>query len=91
VDARRGAAARLATRDISVRDGVLVSGGGSDQKVATTRGTSASSSTSHGSRVVKVYSEGPSPGWTWLAYNDQWVTPIRADYGVDFARRATSP
>lgn len=89
VDARKGAAARLATRAIGARDGVLVKGGGADQKVATFPATSIRGSSSPadgfgvvGGRTIDVYSEGPSPGWSWSAYNDQWVLPIRPGYGV---------
>ena len=91
LDARKGAAARLGVRDVAARDGVLVNGGGSDQKIAKFSASSSSSSRGgngnvnggvKGGRTIVLYREGPAPGWGWNAYNDQWVILIRPGYGA---------
>jgi hypothetical protein len=83
VDARAGAAGRLATGEpvseeveVPAPHPELVNGGGPDQKVATVSGgpsaTTTITTTNGGGRTITVYSEGPSPGWSWTAWEDQW-------------------
>ena len=74
VDARLGAAARLATREARNEDGVLIVGGGSDQRVASFRGSPEGGEDSKtGRREIVAFRRGPAPGWGLSAYRDRSV------------------
>lgn len=68
VDARLGAVARMRTRRATSRDGVLTSGGGNGQRVASFRGGGGGGD---GRREIAVYEDAPSVGWSWSAYKDK--------------------
>ena len=93
LDARLGAAARMnativanANANATVANATtdenptLIPGGGSDQLVAT---FGYSNRRGYEMRTVAVYAAGPSPGWSWLAYKDQWTRLALSGKGVD--------
>ena len=76
VDARAGAAARTSTKH-----------GDGDANTNNNNGAEDTGSGGGGggggtARSISVYSDGPSPGWNWMVYGDQWAIPVRPGFGA---------
>ena len=91
VNARLGAVARMRTRRPASRDGVLTSGGGNGQRVASFRGGVRGGD---GRREIAVYENAPGVGWSWSAYKDvktKLSSPGRGANGTSAACFEVSP
>ena len=75
VDAKAGARARASTTT-----GGASTDNNSKENNNTKNGDAAkdTSTSGGGGGTISIYSEGPSAGWKWMMYADQWSLPIRA-------------
>ena len=80
VDARKGATARMGVADFEENGSNrlnMLNGGGESQRIFVKNASSSSAAP----RVVPVYRDEISPGWSFSAYRDQWATISKRGHG----------
>ena len=86
VDARKGATARMGVADFEENGSNrlnMLNGGGESQRIFVKNASSSSAAP----RVVPVYRDEISPGWSFSAYRDQWATISKRGHGEGGAPR----
>ena len=80
VDARKGATARMGVAEFEENGSNrlnMLNGGGESQRIFVKNASSSSAAP----RVVPVYRDEISPGWSFSAYRDQWATISKRGHG----------